>query len=152
MTLIRFTLFFAVIILNTACRPESGAPIILDPDKGSFVLENGDRNSGPYKLEINGDNALEHGHLFRGKDSVVVIASRGGMDVICVFKEASKQTDMFISIHNPSDSLREISSLRFLCPEETGTIKSWPPCGPDLDSDHLWHWIREDAGEIPDCH
>ena len=149
MTLIRYTLFFSVFLLNTACRPGPGAPITLDPEKGSFVLVNGDRHSGPHKLEINGYNALEQGHLFRGKDSVVVIASRGGLDVICVFKETSKQTDMFVSIHNPSDSPREISSFRLHCPEETSTIKSWPPGGPDRDSDHLWQWLREDAGEIP---
>ena len=149
MTLIRFTLFFSVILLNTACSPGPGAPISLDPEKGSFVLVNGDRHSGPHILEINGYNALEQGHLFQGKDSVVVIASRGGLDVICVFKETSKHTDMFVSIHNPSDSPREINSLRFHYPEETGTIKSWAPGGPDRDSAYLWKWLREDAGEIP---
>lgn len=148
MTLIRYTLFFSVFLLNTACRPGPGAPITLDPEKGSFVLVNGDRHSGPHILEINGYNALEQGHLFRGKDSVVVIASRGGLDVICVFKETSKQTDIFVSIHNPSDSPREISSLRLHCPAGCKTI-SYSRTEPGCDADHLWQWLREDAGESP---
>jgi len=146
MTLIRYTLFFSVILLNTACRPGPGAPISFDPEKGTFVLVNGDRHSGPHKLEINGFNALEQGHLFRGKDSVVVIASRGGLDVICVFKEAGKQTDMYISLHNPSDSHREISSLKLPCPEGCKTI-SYSGTEPGCDADRLWQWLREDAGE-----
>ena len=146
MTLIRCTLFFSVFLLNTACRPGPGAPITLDPEKGNFVLVNGNRHSGPHSLEINGFNALEQGHLFQGKDSVVVISSRDGLDVICVFKEVGNQTDMFVSIHNPSDSHREISSLKLPCPAGCETI-SYSRTEPGCDADPLWHWFKDETGQ-----
>ena len=145
MTLIRYTLFFSVFLLSTACRPGPGAPLALDPEKGSFVLVNGDQESGPFSIEINGFSALEQGHLFQGKDSVVVIASRDGLDVICVFKEVGDQTDMFVSIHNPSDKHREISSLKLPCPAGCKTI-SYSGIEPGSDAAPLWQWMKEDEG------
>ena len=145
--LIRHTLFSLVILLVAACRPEPGAPLAFDPEEGSFILVNGDHHSGPHMLDINGFNALKQGHLFRGKDSVVVISSRSGLDIICVFKEAGKQTDMFVSIQNPSDGPLEIADLKLLCPAERDTL-SYSGIDPGYDIDTLWQWLREDEGEI----
>ncbi len=142
MTIARLVIITSGIILLSACKPQAVSPYMIDLDEGTFTFKEHGHLYGPQWVEINGFNALQKGHLFRGSDSLVVISSRGGLDVITVFKGAEDQASMLIWVHNPTDSARGISSLNvesqlFSC--QTG------------ESDPLWQWKDRDSAESPGC-
>lgn len=108
--------FISLIIIISACSPELSTPV---------------------SVEINGHNALDGGHLFQGKDSLVVISSIDGMDVISVFKGKGEDEHLQITVSNPTDSTLEINSLKVLAAK-----------GEDENS--LWKWQNHGSRESPE--
>ena len=111
MTSIRFIITSGIILL-WACKPQSGSPFLVDLGQGSFQVQTEGSVSGPFGVEVNGVNALKGGHLFRGTDSLVVISSKGGLDVITVFREAEGRATIRIVVINPEESALAIRNLK----------------------------------------
>ena len=121
-----------------------------DSDKGTFTIEAKAYKYGPYFLDINGLKALQEGHQFQSADSLVVISSVRGLDVISVFKEAAQQPRMLIRIVNPTDSALEIRSVKMFCPPDTGAEEkqAFEVTG---QPDPLWQWLNDDTVQASSC-
>ncbi len=95
MTFVRYLLIYAEFLFF---RPASrkGIPPFRSIHLRVASTHQEDGLSGPFRLELNGVSVLENGHLFQGSDSLVVISSVSGLDLISVFKEAHGQAMMHI--------------------------------------------------------
>lgn len=132
MSFVRYLLIITGIFLLSACQPEGKSPFSIDTTEGSFTLQQDGKVSGPILLELNGIRALENAHIFQGKDSLVVISSVTGLDLISVFKLKGEQALMQISVINPTDSSLEISKLNInLKAEKSESLWQWENAGPE---------------------
>lgn len=138
---IRVILSVATLLLLAGCNRPSASPFTLDPDKGIFRLQTEVLETGPCTMEINGLNAFRDSHLFQGSDSMVVINSCGGLDVISVFKEGLNGAGIRVRIVNPGDSTMEINSLSLCLLPGSGPEQLRAEQSPDADD--LWHWLIE---------
>ncbi len=93
-------------------------------------------------------NALLGGHLFRGTDSLVVISSTGGLDLLTIFKEAAGLSTIRIVVVNPGDSALAIRNLKI---GPSPYPDKWPShlCMLVIPTPHregagpLWRWLPE---------
>jgi hypothetical protein len=100
-------------------------------------------------------NALKGGHLFRGTDSLVVISSKGGLDVITVFGEEAGQEKIRIVVVNPEESALAIRNLKIGPLSIPGQVAAgtFACCHSGSDAEGaapLWRWLPacEQAPEL----
>ena len=151
---IRYILITSGIILLWACKPQSGPPFMVDRSQGTFQVQKDGWVSGPFWVEVNGLNALLGGHLFRGTDSLVVISSTGGLDLLTVFKEAAGQSTIRIVVVNPGDSALAIRNLKIgpmAIPGQkaNATLTCWHSKSPSEGAGPLWRWLP-DSEQAPE--
>lgn len=147
MTFGRFVLFLIITTGLPACTSRTLSPFSVDPDKGNISLELKEGEFDQFGVFINGLNALKEGHLFQGRDSLVLISNRDGIDLITVFKGTSEQASMIITLINPKDTPLKISSLKIIHQTGTDSGSGRISISASGENETLWQWL--DGGPDP---
>lgn len=141
-----YFLSFLVLFLFSACTREIDSPFQVNLEQGSFTFKAENNSCGPYQVEINEGSALKDGHLFKGSDSLVIITSFDGLDVLTFFKAGPKRASMQIKVVNPTDSSLEIKQL--LLRSTAGPGITHLPVAPENNTAFLWSWIKSESPEF----
>lgn len=141
-----YFLSFLVLFLFSACNPNPDSPFQVNLEQGSFTFKADSNSCGPYQVEINEGSALKDGHLFKGSDSLVIISSFGGLDLLSIFKASEERASMQIRVVNPTDSSLEIQQL--LLKSTTGSGIKHNPVVAANNSVNFWFWLKSESSEF----